>query len=128
MLSSSETGGHRGAEKEEDEVRPTQPRKETVLNPEDWKPLSKVLWAVTPETSAVFGNTSGRASLRNRMVSQFEPPSLKELRYKTFEKSVLTLLYFLLLIPFFPGFAAQRQTFGPATAISPGLYRKAVER
>ena len=34
----------------------------------------------------VWGNTFGRASLSDQMVSPFEPPSLKEISYKTFQR------------------------------------------
>ena len=66
-LSSSETGGHRAAEKEEDKVRPTQPQKKMVLSLKTPETFVKNPLSSHPlETSTVVGNVFGRASLRDK--------------------------------------------------------------
>lgn len=65
-LSSSETGSCRGAERKEDEARPTQPLKETVLN---FNLKTRETFVKNPlsrrplETSTVFGVRFGKAFL-----------------------------------------------------------------
>lgn len=65
---------------EEDEASPTQPCKEIVLSLKTLETLvENPLGSCPLETSTVWGNMFGKASLSNQMVSPFEPLSLKDI-------------------------------------------------